>query len=72
KLKLFEMSCLAEILDTPAAISSHYEMRNLVGTPENYFNEQQRITQALLPETIGEVARKYLDPAGMLTVIAGV
>lgn len=72
KLKLFEMSCLAEILDTPAAISSHYEMRDLVGTPENYFNEQQRITQALQPETIADIAKKYLDPDRILTVIAGV
>lgn len=71
RLKLSATTTLAETLDTPFSRMNYYQTKVLVGTSDDYFNEQFRQIQALTPETIAHMAAKYLDPQNMSTVTAG-
>jgi len=70
-LRSYAMSSLAEALDTPYSIMGYYTMQTLVGTPDNYFEAQQRAIRALTPGRISSLAAGYLCPSGFSTVIVG-
>lgn len=71
RLKLFAMTSLAETLDSPTAVMSYHSSRLLVGIPEGYFEAQQRAISELTPDTVAEMAARYLDPGRLITSIAG-
>lgn len=71
RLKLHAATSLAEILDTPAAIAGYYANRIFVGTPADYFEQQQQAIDALTSDKIAEMAAKYLIPENLSVVIAG-
>lgn len=71
RLKLSATTTLAETLDTPFSRMNYYQTKVLVGTSDDYFNEQFRQIQELTPEKIAYMAAKYLAPQNMSTVTAG-
>ncbi len=72
RLRLYAMSTLAEVLDTPESVMAHYATSLLVGTPPDYFERQQTIIRALTPDIIAGMARRYLDPSRLSTVVVGI
>lgn len=72
RLRLYAMSTLAEVLDTPDSVMAHYATSLLVGTPPDYFELQQTIIRALTPDIIAGMARRYLDPSRLSTVVVGI
>lgn len=70
RLKLYASSTLAEILDSPRAIISHYLGRRLAGIPDGYFDRTQDAIAALTPDIIADMARKHLRPQALRTAIS--
>lgn len=60
RLKRFLISNLATILDSPFSIIGHYQNRYLVGTPEDYFDQQFDQINSLTADDIMSMASKYL------------
>lgn len=71
RLKLSATTSLAETLDTPFSRMGYYMTQVLVGTPDNYFEEQYRQIRRLTPDVIAEMASKYLNPKHLYSVISG-
>ncbi len=71
RLKLHASTDLAEILDTPTSIMGYYANRLYVGTPDDYFERQQKAIETLSPDIISEMAARYLDPSRLTIVTAG-
>ncbi len=71
RLKLNAMTSLAELLDSPQSILSYYANNLLVGTPDKYFESQQKAIETLSPENIARGARLYLNPERLIIVTAG-
>lgn len=71
RLKLSAFTTLAEILDTPYSILGYYTSQLLVGTPDHYFQQQQKTIETLTPDLISEMASKYLNPSQLRIAIAG-
>jgi len=62
---------LASILDSPFNVINHIAAERLTGTPVDYFDRQQTAVASLSAETIGNCARRYLDPDKMLIAVVG-
>lgn len=71
QLKTQLASELADNLDSPLKVMHYYRNNVMSGTPEGYFEQQQRHLAALTADTIAEMARKYLRPEMLRTAIAG-
>ena len=71
RLKLSATTSLAEMLDTPFSRMGYYMTQVLVGTPDNYFEEQCRQIRLLTSDSIAEMASRYLDPQFLYSVISG-
>lgn len=62
---------LASVLDTPMSIMDYYELQRTVGVPADYFEARQRTLQHLTPDTVCEMARRYLQPDNLRIAVAG-
>lgn len=71
RLKLSATTSLAEMLDTPFSRMGYYMTQVLVGTSDNYFEEQCRQIRLLTSDRIAEMAFRYLDPQFLYSVISG-
>ena len=71
RLKSYAMSQLMSTLDTPMAIVDYYINRLVVGTPDGYFDAQQRAIRALDPDTVLRMSTLYLTPTALRAVTAG-
>lgn len=71
RLKLFAMTNLVETLDSPMSISGYRQLELVTGTPADYFEAQQRIIASLTPDTIADMAARYLRPENLRIAIAG-
>ena len=69
RLRMHAWSVLAASCDSPLTILDYYTTRLKVGTPSDYIRRQLHAIAALTPETISEMASKYLT-APMFTAIA--
>lgn len=65
RLRQHIASSLMENLDSPFAIMEYYKTIEVVGIPPGYFSEQITTLENLMPETIMEMAARYLKPAEM-------
>lgn len=72
RMRLYEQTRLAAILDNAIATGDHYLTAFTIGMPENYFELQERITATITAEQIAEVSTRYLRPEHLRIVIAGV
>ena len=61
----------ASSLDSPLSIADYYATSIQSGLPGGYFNDKQQAIAALSPETIAEMAQRYLRPEFMRIAIAG-
>ena len=61
----------ASSLDSPLSIADYYATSIQSGLPGGYFNNKQQAIAALSPETIAEMAQRYLRPEFMRIAIAG-
>lgn len=64
--RTYAMTGLAELLDNPLSVMQYYGTQNLVGAPEGYFEEQQRVLQSLTPDRIARISAQYLNPDDLL------
>ena len=71
RVRLFEQTRLAAVLDNAIAAADHYASAVTVGMPDGYFAEQERVTAAITAEEIAEVSSRYLLPDDMRIVIVG-
>lgn len=71
RLKLFCSTSLIETLDSPISIMGYYATSLFAGIPDGYFEAQQRAIEALTPDTIAEMAEKYLRPDDLRIAVAG-
>lgn len=70
-VKRYEMSSLAATLDSPFNIISLVMTRQTVGTPDDYFEQQQRALREATPERIAEVMSRHIDTNNIYVTIAG-
>lgn len=71
RLRRYASTQLAELLDSPDAIMSHYSGQVLVGTTHDYFQRQQDVLTDLTPDTISAMASKYFTSDRLRTATAG-
>lgn len=71
RLKLFCSTSLVETLDSPISIMGYYATSLFAGIPDGYFEAQQRAIDTLTPDTIAEMAGKYLRPEDLRIAVAG-
>ncbi len=71
RLKLFCSTSLIETLDSPISIMGYYATSLFAGIPDGYFEAQQHAIEALTPDTIAEMAEKYLHPDDLRIAVAG-
>lgn len=64
-------SSLASLLDDPFEMAGFYVGQISIGYPDDYFHAQQRALDAITPQRIMELARKYLNPEKMYVATAG-
>lgn len=60
RLRMFLGTVLASTLDSPFAVADYYIRRLTVGTPDDYFEAQQRDLASLNADTIMLMTRRYL------------
>lgn len=70
-LRRYASSQLMTVLDSPFSIMGHYRNELLIGTPQDYFEQQFRAIEKLSADTIAETAARYLVPDRMRIVTAG-
>ncbi|MDE6453158.1 MAG: insulinase family protein [Muribaculaceae bacterium] len=71
RMRLYEQTRLAAVLDNALATADYYATAIIVGMPDNYFENQEKITASINPDTIADISARYLRPELMRTVIAG-
>jgi len=71
RLKFHATSSLVETLDSPLSIMNYHRTALMVDMPEGYFEAQQKAISALNPDTIAEMAKRYLPAEQMRTVTVG-
>lgn len=71
RLRIYLATSLAGLLDSPAKVSGYYSTARLVGTPPDYFDRQFKEIMAMTPESIADMADKYLKPELLRTAVAG-
>lgn len=62
RLRQYISSSLMESLDSPFAIMEYYKTIEVVGIPSGYFAAQVETLENLTPDTIMEMAARYLRP----------
>ena len=71
RMRLFEQTRLASLLDNAVATGGHYITALAVGLPDGYFERQERITASITAEDIADVAARYLIADNMRIAIVG-
>lgn len=71
RLKFNLASDLASTLDSPMAMMDYYELKRTVGIPDDYFYARQQTLATITPETVCEMAEKYLCPELLRISVAG-
>ncbi len=71
RLRRHYATSLAAQLDSAFSIAQYHIMHRTIGTPDDYFEAQQRALAELTPAKISEISRKYLDPDRLITVEVG-
>lgn len=71
RLSRFLLSNLATILDTPFSRMDYTQTHIFAYTPDDYFEQQERLARNLTPETLAEMARKYFDTSAAIIATAG-
>lgn len=71
RLSKFQLSSLATILDTPFSRMDYTQTHVFANTPDDYFEQQERLARTLTPETLADMARKYFDRSRMIIATAG-
>jgi predicted Zn-dependent peptidase len=71
RLRQFSMSSLASTLDSPFEIMDYYVNNMTAAIPDGYFADQVATVQRLNRDMLTEVARKYIKPENITTVVAG-
>ena len=71
RLKQTEITSLIDISDSPFSVIDFYQTMAVAGLPDDYFQRRLNAVETITPETIAEMAAKYLDPDRVLTAIAG-
>lgn len=64
-------SSLASILNDPFETAGFYVGQMTIGYPADYFYAQQKALDAITPEKVMEMAKKYLRPDNIFVAIAG-
>ena len=71
RIRSYMLSDLARSLDTPFSVADDYVSMLNNRIPEKYFDRQIDIINAITPERLRDVARRYYDTSNMLIVVAG-
>lgn len=71
RLRRFQMSNLAAVLDTPFSIMDLHQTEIIAGTPPDYYSQQQHTAHNLSAKMLADIARKYFDISHLCTAIAG-
>lgn len=71
RMRLYEQTRLASVLDNAIATGDHYLTARIIGMPTGYFAEQEFVTATITPEQIAEVSARYLRPEMLRIAIAG-
>ena len=71
RARSFITTSLAAQLDSPFAVADYYVTRLAADIPDGYFEAQQHALAAMTPESLAEIARRYLDPDRLYTALAG-
>lgn len=71
RLRQYAFTQLMSTLDSPFSITDYYRNMLMLGIPEDYFRQQFEAITTLTPQTIMEIAGRYLAPEGMRIVTAG-
>ena len=71
RMRLYEQTRIASMMDNAIASGDQYITQLIVGLPDGYFENQERITAQITSEEIAEVAERYLLPENLRVVIAG-
>lgn len=71
RMRLYEQTRLAATVDNAIAAGDQYITRLVVGLPDGYFEDTERITSTITTEEIAAVSARYLRPDAMRVVIAG-
>ncbi|MDE6497322.1 MAG: insulinase family protein [Muribaculaceae bacterium] len=71
RMRLYEQTRLASVLDNAIATGDHYLTAATIGMPPGYFSEQESVTATITPDQIAEVSARYLIPDNLRIVIAG-
>lgn len=71
RLKQYAMSALASTLDSPFDIMDYYINRDVAFIDDGYFERQMLEIKNLTPESLQEIAAKYIVPDSFSTVVAG-
>lgn len=71
RMRLYEQTRLASVLDNAIATGDHYITAMITGMPTGYFALQEKITSAITPEQIADVSARYLLPDNLRIAIAG-
>lgn len=71
RLRQSAISSQSAITDSPLSITDHYITTLMQGIPEGYFDAKQRAIEVLTPDTIAEMASRYMNPDNLRIAIAG-
>lgn len=71
RLRQSAISTHAAITDSPLSITDHYITALTQGLPAGYFEAKQKAIAALTPDTIAEMAQRYLNPDRLRITVAG-
>ncbi|MDE6270434.1 MAG: insulinase family protein [Muribaculaceae bacterium] len=71
RMRLYEQTRLAAMIDNAINAGDQYITQMVVGLPEGYFENTERITASITAEEIAAVSARYLRPEQMRIVIAG-
>lgn len=71
RLSRFLLSNLATILDTPFSRIDYTQTHIFAYTPDDYFEQQERLARNLTPDILADMARRYFDTSAAIIATAG-
>lgn len=71
RVKANIMLALAAQLDSPFEVLDYHIRKLTIGTGDEYFNAQQQAVNAMTPEFLAGLARRYLNPENLRFSLAG-
>lgn len=71
RMRLYEQTRLAAVLDNAITAADHYLTALSVGMPADYFARQEHITATITPEQIADTAARHLQADALRIAIAG-